>query len=77
MAFVIAPELFTVKRMNVQVEMASPLAYGQTVCDLYDLGRRPESEKNVNVAMKMDVPAFWALMLGALAQANAVSSLNF
>ncbi len=75
-AYVIAPALFEARRMAVAVETASPHSYGQTVCDQYNLGRRPDSAKNVNVALRMDVPAFWRMLLDACALANAASPLN-
>ncbi len=62
--------------MAVAIETGSPHSYGQTVCDQYDLGRRPAADKNAAVALRMDVPAFWRLQIAALAAANAVSSLN-
>ena len=46
------------------------------VCDIYDLGKLPASAKNATVALEMDVPAFWAMMLEALEAADALSSLN-
>ncbi len=76
MAYVIAPELFATQRMAVAIETGSALSYGQTVCDQFDLGRRPAAEKNATVALRIDVPAFWRLQLDALAAANAVSSMN-
>ncbi len=53
--------------------MCSPLSYGQTVCDIYAMSPQP---KNVQVAVSMDVPAFWNLMLSALHSANQISVLN-
>ena len=53
--------------------MHSPLSYGQTVCDTYGMSTLP---KNVHVALSMDVPAFWDLIIAALEKANAVSRLN-
>jgi len=60
----------------VDVETSSLLTAGQTVCDIYDLGRRPSSEKNADVALVMDVDGFWVLMLDALRRASAASSLH-
>lgn len=72
-AWVIAPELFEIKLMRVDVECGSSLSRGQTVCDIWGYSL---STKNVHVAMEMDVPKFWELVLGALRTANNVSNLN-
>jgi len=72
-AYVINPELFKTVQMRVDVELSSHLSYGQTVCDSYHFSKLP---KNVNLALSMDVSAFWDLVVEALTRANAVSSLN-
>lgn len=46
---------------------------GQTVCDVYKMSKKP---KNVHLARKVDVAAFWKLMMEAWRKCNAVSSLN-
>lgn len=81
--YVICPEAFTSQRCAVAVEMSSALTYGRTVVDVYGVGaglgkvpKQTEAEKNVNVCLKMDVPAFWARMLHAIAAADTVSPLN-
>ena len=68
-----APHLFETKLMRVDVECGSTISRGQTVCDIWGYS---QSEKNVHVAMKMDVAKFWELMHAALRKANDVSSLN-
>ena len=68
-----APQLFTLRRMRVDVETASPLSAGQTVCDIWGQSAAPP---NVTVATAMDVPAFWALMHAALDAADAASPMN-
>eukprot|EP00051_Salpingoeca_urceolata_P031499 m.11824 g.11824 ORF g.11824 m.11824 type:complete len:339 (-) comp4105_c0_seq2:141-1157(-) len=75
-AYVIAPELFHCKRMKVDIECGSALSAGQTVCDQYNLDRLPDTAKNCNVALSMDVEKFWDLMLRAVEDANASSCLN-
>ncbi|KAL3155597.1 hypothetical protein ABBQ38_010852 [Trebouxia sp. C0009 RCD-2024] len=72
-AYVIAPELFKVELMRVDVETLSELSAGQTVCDVWHQSSKP---KNVGVAQRMDVTRFWDLMINALKAANAVSPLN-
>lgn len=47
-AYVIAPHLFKVERLRVDVETASELSAGQTVCDIWHQSSR---EKNVDVCM--------------------------
>lgn len=72
-AFVIDPSIFTYKLLRVDVEVASQLSYGQTVCDIYNLNGK---EKNVHVCHKMDVDKFWAMMLEAIGEADKNSPLN-
>jgi inosine-uridine nucleoside N-ribohydrolase len=69
----VAPQLFTLRRLRVDVETCSPLCAGQTVCDVWG---QSELLPNVNVATAMDVPAFWEAMLDAIARADARSPLN-
>ena len=69
----LAPALFTMRRMRVDVETASPLCAGQTVCDVWGHSPLPP---NITVATAMDVDAFWELMLAALERADARSPLN-
>lgn len=66
-AFVINPELFEYRLMRVDVETASQLSYGQTVCDVFGMSKK---QKNVHVCMKMDVEKFWQLMIEAIKLAN-------
>jgi inosine-uridine nucleoside N-ribohydrolase len=47
-AYAAAPELFTAEKMRVDVETASMLSAGQTVCDVWRQTGRPE---NVHVCM--------------------------
>lgn len=72
-AYVIAPELFTTSLMRVDVETASPLCAGRTVCDIFHMSKLA---KNVTVATKVDVDAFWDLLIESLKRANEVSHLN-
>lgn len=46
---------------------------GQTICDMYGVTQR---EKNVRLAVKMDVPPFWALLAEAFKKADQVSPMN-
>jgi hypothetical protein len=59
--------------MRVDVEVMSPLSAGQTVCDIWHQSKRP---KNCRVAQKMDVEAFWELMLAAVDAADAAAPMN-
>ncbi len=59
----------------MDIETSSELSAGQTVCDLINVRGRT-TEKNATVALKMDVPAFWDLMIQAIATANTVSVMN-
>ena len=69
----LAPQLFELRHMRVDVETVSPLSYGQTICDVHDQSRLPP---NVHVALRMDVPAFWEHMQAALDAADARSPMN-
>jgi inosine-uridine nucleoside N-ribohydrolase len=67
-AFIVAPELFTVERLNVEIETCSRLSAGQTVVDVWrQTGRAP----NVDVCTAMDVSSFWDLMIAAIHAASA------
>ncbi|KAG2425076.1 hypothetical protein HXX76_013985 [Chlamydomonas incerta] len=72
-AYVIAPQLFECRRMRVDIETSSALSAGQTVCDVWGQSALPP---NANVALSVDVPAFWQLLLEAVARADAASPLN-
>lgn len=61
-AYVIAPELFQVRHLNVEIECCSPLSLGQTVCDIYGVTRR---EPNVHVALNVDAEKFFELFVEA------------
>jgi inosine-uridine nucleoside N-ribohydrolase len=67
-AFVIAPALFDTIPLRVDVETKSELSAGQTVCDIWRQSGKPS---NVSVATRMDVGAFWDLMLDAMSKADA------
>jgi inosine-uridine nucleoside N-ribohydrolase len=74
-AYVIAPELFTVEKLRVDIETQSVLSAGQTVVDLYgkaSTGKAP----NANVCMKMQVDKFWDLMIDAIGAAANASTLE-
>lgn len=72
-AYVIAPEIFEVEAMRVDIEVVSPLSPGQTVCDIWHQSGRAH---NCLVAMKMDVDKFFALLVAAVHAADAVSPIN-
>lgn len=71
-AYVIAPHLFECKRYRVDIETRSALSAGQTVVDVWgQSGKAP----NATVTLKMDVDAFWEMMLEAIGKADARSPL--
>lgn len=72
-AYVIAPELFTVEHLRVDVETCSPLSAGQTVVDIWKQSGRPP---NAYVCMSMDVKKFWELMVTAVHDAATQSPLQ-
>eukprot|EP01006_Ploeotia_vitrea_P006261 TRINITY_DN12658_c0_g1_i1.p1 TRINITY_DN12658_c0_g1~~TRINITY_DN12658_c0_g1_i1.p1 ORF type:complete len:328 (-),score=196.24 TRINITY_DN12658_c0_g1_i1:29-889(-) len=74
-AYVIDPTLFHLQFMRVDVELASPLSIGQTVCDVHGV-RQHSLPKNVHVATKMNVEGFFDLMMDALRKCDQRSPLN-
>jgi purine nucleosidase len=61
LALVAAPELFSCEPARVEVETVGRWTSGMTVADF----TAPASEHNALVAMSVDVPAFWDLVLSA------------
>ncbi|KIZ05560.1 purine nucleosidase [Monoraphidium neglectum] len=72
-AYVADPSIFEVEEMRVDIETASPLSAGQTVCDVWHQTGRP---KNCRVARSMDVNAFWGIMIDALDFADIATPLR-
>ncbi|MEW5313137.1 MAG: hypothetical protein WDW38_004728 [Sanguina aurantia] len=72
-AYVVAPQLFKATLMRVDIETASPLSSGQTVCDVWGQSGRPV---NCTVCTSIDVDAFWEMTIAALHAADAVSPMN-
>jgi len=72
-AFAIEPEIFETVYVRVDIETKSELSSGQTVCDLYHRTGKP---KNVHLALKVNVPRFWQIMLDALRISDSISPLN-
>jgi inosine-uridine nucleoside N-ribohydrolase len=62
-AYVIAPHIFKGERMRVDVEMASALCAGQTVCDTWHMSGQRE---NVWVALEVDAEEVWRLIVQAV-----------
>jgi len=59
----LSSEAFLSKIMRVDIECASQLSRGQTICDIYDKSKKV---KNCTVAMSVNVESFWEVMLEAL-----------
>ena len=74
-AAVIAPDIFTLKSMRVEVVVGDHTCAGQTVCDVWGDFLKPNSP-TIKVATRMDVAAFWQLMLGAVRRCDAVTPFN-
>jgi len=68
-AWVAAPELFTLVPARVQVELAGQLTAGMTVTD-FDLADELNAS-NALVAMNIDVEKFWDLTLGTYTRVAA------
>jgi inosine-uridine nucleoside N-ribohydrolase len=71
--FVVDSTIFDYRLMRVDVELHSPLSYGQTVCDIYNMSTKP---KNVNVCTRLNVDKFWQYLLDAILHANKQSPLK-
>lgn len=64
-AWLLAPDLFTARRINVEVELASPLALGATVADWWGATDRP---RNVLYVRHVRRDALFAMMAERLAR---------
>jgi purine nucleosidase len=59
-AWLLRPELYAGRDVNVEVECGSPLTLGQTVIDWWGVTGRP---RNVHVVRELDDEAFFGLLL--------------
>ncbi len=67
-AAVIDPSIVRTRQINLEIDTASTLSLGRTVCDVHGItGRAP----NADVGLDLDVPRFWDLMIEALATYSA------
>ena len=64
-AWLLAPEIYAGRRINVEVECESPLTMGQTVADWWGVTDRP---RNVDYLRTVDDTAFFDLLTGRLAR---------
>jgi purine nucleosidase len=64
-AWLIWPDLFTVKHVNLEVETISTLTYGETVVDFWGYSKRPP---NVRWAYKADGAAILDMMVERISQ---------
>ena len=60
----IDPGMFVTEPMHVEVETNAEFSYGRTLVDVDDVLHLPF---NVDVAVQLDAPRFWDLLIGALA----------
>lgn len=67
-AYLLQPELFSGQEFNVQVELHSPMALGQTLVDRLQTGSRPAhaAPANVNVIMNANADGFYELLIERL-----------
>ncbi len=65
--YVLNPEAFSCREMRVDIERASSLSRGQTVCDFYG---RSTKKVNCRLALQVDVAVFWDEMLKCLERAE-------
>jgi purine nucleosidase len=64
-AYLLNPDLFTGRHINVSVETSSPLTAGMTVADFWRITDRP---RNVNFLRTADADGFYALLTERLAR---------
>jgi len=64
-AYLLRPELFKGKQINVTIETSSPLTLGMTVADWWQITERP---RNVNFLREGDADGFYALLTERLAR---------
>jgi purine nucleosidase len=64
-AYLLKPDLFSGRHINVSIETASPLTLGMTVADWWRITDRP---KNVNFLRTVDAAGFYALLVERLAR---------
>ena len=63
-AAIIDPSIITTRNVNVMIDTSSGISAGRTACDIHGVtGAGP----NADVAIDIDVPAFWNLMIEAMA----------
>jgi len=63
--FVLKPEIFTGRSVNVAIETASPLTRGMTVCDYWGVTDRP---KNAVWVRSGDADAYFSLLTERIAR---------
>jgi purine nucleosidase len=66
-AYLLRPDLFRGRMINVSVETMSPLTRGMTVADWWQITDRP---RNVNFLKDADADSFFELLIGRLARLN-------
>lgn len=64
-AWLLRPELFRGKMVNVEVDVASEVSMGSTVVDFWGATDRP---KNVNWLHTVDADGFYALLAECIAR---------
>lgn len=57
--YLINPAIFTIKSMNVEIELKSEQSYGRTHCDYYGITNKPA---NVEVVVDLDSEGFWEIV---------------
>lgn len=72
LAWLIKPDIFTVKPAKITVESRSAHCDGRTVVDF----NAPPESFNAKIAVKANVPAFWEVVNEAIFRADKKSPLN-
>lgn len=64
-AYLLAPELFEVRAMRVDIDISGGLSAGRTVCDVWRVTGKPP---NAGVALRVDADGFFALLVERLSR---------
>ncbi|KAI0053783.1 nucleoside hydrolase [Auriscalpium vulgare] len=79
-AYVSRPDLFSCTRYRVDIELEGKHTTGETVADVWGYQETDDTwgvtGKNCDVALGLDVPAFFEFFLECVAKCDAVSPLN-
>ncbi|KAJ6242810.1 uridine nucleosidase [Anaeramoeba flamelloides] len=71
--YLISPQSFVTKKINIEIVCDSPLTSGETVCDYFGMTNR---EKNATICEKIVVEEFWDEFIKQMVKVNSISPIN-